>query len=255
MTAMTQARRLWRTSKQVVLNRSQPLAPEDQAAWDDALALWSQLFEPFAPLVEGADILELGCGDGRLLAALARTGGARSAVGLERRAYWRGKGGGVAWSPARFPELELHADPDRLENLDDGVADLILARELDAFLPLEGLEAGLDRLYGLLRPGGEMIARLRCCGPDSGMDGPGYGFMTPTAWVAQMLGAGFEIAAMRRVWRDQDDQTRAAAWLPEASDDDRLTAEIHLRMIRPWESWELDALKDFGDQRRSRRTG
>ena len=77
--------------------------------------------------------------------------------------------------------------------------------------------------------------------------------MTPTAWVVQMLGAGFEIVAVRRVWRDPADQRRAAAWLPEASDDERLTAEIHLHLIRPWESWELDALKDYGDQRRGRR--
>lgn len=249
MNVLERARRLWRTGKQVVLDRSRPLEPQEQAAWDDAVTLWSQLFEPFSPLVEGADVLELGCGDGRMLAALARTGGARSAVGLEHRPYWRGAGGGVAWNAAGFPDIELHADASYLDSLEDGVADLVLARELDGFLPLDGLEAGLGRVYGLLRPGGEMIARLRCANPA----GAGYGFMTPTAWIAQMLSAGFEIANIRRVWRGPDDQGRAAGWLPDASDDERLTAEIHLHLIRPWESWELDALTDFGDQGRRRK--
>lgn len=250
MTAMARARRLWRVGKQVLLDKAQPLDPHDQSAWEDAIALWNQLFAPFSPVVEGADVLELGCGDGRLLAALAGSGGARSALGLERRPYWRGKAGGVAWDPTLFQNVELHSDRDRLESLDDEVVDLILARELDSFLPLEGLESGLARLYGLLRPGGEMIARLRCCGPDHGLGGPGYGFMTPTAWTAQMLAVGFEIAAMRRVWRNPEDQPRAVGWLPDASDDERLTTELHLHVIRPWETWELDALRDFGDQRR-----
>lgn len=250
MTVMARARRLWRVGKQVVLDKTPPLDPADQTAWEDAVALWNELFAPFSPVVEGADVLELGCGDGRLLAALAGSGGARSALGLEHRPYWRGKAGGVAWNTALFPRVELHPDRARLDSLDEGIADLILARELDSFLPLEELESGLERLYGLLRPGGEMIFRLRCCSPDEGLDGPGYGFMTPTAWTAQMLAAGFEIAAVRRVWRNADDQRRAAAWLPDASDDERLTTEIYLHLIRPWESWELDALSDYGHQRR-----
>lgn len=251
MTALARVRRLWRLSKQAVLDRPEPLDPADEAAWNDAVALWNELFEPFSPVVQGADVLELGCGDGRLLAALTRNAGVRSALGLEQRPYWSGKNGGVAWNTAAFPEVELHPERDRLESLDEGIADLILARELDGFLPLEGLEMGLERIYGLLRPGGEMIARLRCFLPESGSDGPGYGFMTPTAWVAQMMAAGFEIAALRRVWREPSDQRAAAAWLPDASDDERLTAEIHLHLIRPWESWELDLLNDFGDQPRS----
>lgn len=245
----------WRLGAKVVLARPQPPDPADQAAWSDAVALWDALFEPFSPLVEGADVLELGCGDGRMLGALAGGGGARSAVGVERHAYWAGQGGAVAWRTGMFPRLELHADLRRIESLDDGVADLILCRELDRVLPLDGLEDGLARLHDLLRPGGEMIARVRCGDPRGGLDGPGYGFMTPTAWTALMLRAGFEVAGLRRVWRDPGEQDAAAARLPRASDDERLTAELHLHLIRPWESWELDALKEFGDQRRKSRKG
>ena len=250
MTLMTRARDLWRKGAKVVLARPTPPDPADQEAWNDALALWNDLFEPFAPLVADADVLELGSGDGRMLGILAASGRARSAMGVERHAYWNGEGGGVAWRPAQFANLQLHEDPRRIEGLDDGVADMILCRELDSLCPLEGLEDALDRLHDLLRPGGEMIARLRCADFGAGPDGPGYGFMTPTAWIALMLRSGFEIVGQRRIWRDSAQQDVATRCLPHASDDERLTRELHLHLIRPWESWELDGLKEFGDQRR-----
>ena len=253
MSTIERARKLMGKGLKVLMPRAQAPDPADQEAWNDAVLLWSQLFEPFSPLVEGADVLELGCGDGRLAGALAASGQVRSVVGVDRLAWWRGEGEGVAWRPETFSGLELHADLLRVQSLDEGAFDLILSREFDGVVPLEGLEDMLAWLYGLLRPGGEMIARFRCADPQLRPDGPGYGLMTPTAWTALVLGAGFEIAETRRFWRGAEDQRRLSSLLPDASDEERMTAELHLRLVRPWESWELDALRPFGDRRRTRK--
>jgi SAM-dependent methyltransferase len=251
MNLLDRARQALRTGRQAVLPAPEVRAPSDQAAWEDAVALWNALFAPFSPVLEDAQVLELGCGDGRLLGALMATGGARSALGFERRAFWDGEGGGAAWRPQDTAGLELRVGLDAVGGLDNGAADLILARELDSFLPLDGLETWLTELYGLLRPGGEMLVRVRCGDGRGGPEAPGYGFMTPTAWTALMLGAGFEILDRRRTWRRPAEQGQAAERLPHASEDERLTAELHLHLIRPWESWELDNLRAFGDQRRA----
>lgn len=255
MTALHRARNLWRKSAEVLLARTSEPNPGDRAAWNDAVALWDQLFNPFAPLMDGADVLELGCGDGRLLGALSRSARVRSATGVERHAYWNGEGGATAWRTDICPNLLLHAGMHDFEVLNDGAFDLILCRELDGFFHLEGLEENLARVYALLRPGGEMIARLRCGDGQTAFTGPGYGFMTPTAWNAMMLRAGFEIAALRRVQHTLSSQAHMKTQLPDASDDERMTAEMHLHLIRPWESWELDTLREFGDQRRRPKKG
>lgn len=253
MSLLDQAKKVLRTGRQVVLPRPQDRDPADQAAWEDAVALWNALFAPFSPLIEDADVLEVGCGDGRLLGALAATGRARSALGLDQHAYWSGEGDGAPWRPRDIPGLDLQTGLAPLDALDDGSIDLVLVRELDGLVPLAGLEDRLAQLYGLLRPGGEMLVRLRCGDGSGRPEAPGYGFLTPTAWMALMLGAGFEIADRRRVWRTPAEQGLAAEHLAQASDDERLTAEMHLRLVRPWESWELDALRAFGDQRRTRK--
>lgn len=241
------AREIIHRGKRVVLGAPSHPDPDDRMAWEAAIAVWNEVFQPFSPLIEDADVLELGCGDGRLAAALAGSGGARLVIGLDASAAWRGEGRAVRWDTSRVSRLELHARMDRLESLDPETFDLVLCRDLDGLFPLEGLEDLLARLYGLLRPGGEAILRLGCAGPGPGR---GYGFMTPTAWIALAMRAGFEIAGQRRIWCDSSEQDAAAGRLPRASDDERLTAEIRMHLLRPWESWELDALREFGDQRR-----
>ncbi|MFN4297165.1 MAG: class I SAM-dependent methyltransferase [Brevundimonas sp.] len=253
MSLRDRVRKAVRTGRQAVLPEPEFRTASDQEAWEDAVALWNDLFAPFSPILQGADVIELGCGDGRLLGAAMATGGARSAVGFERQAWWNGGGGGVAWRPGDITGLDLRVGIDGVSALDEGAADLILARELDGFIPLDSLEFWLAELYGLLRPGGEMLARVRCGDGRGDPQAPGYGFLTPTAWTVLVLGAGFEIADTRRVWRAPAQQGAAAERLPHASDDERLTAELHLHLIRPWESWELDALHGFGDQGRGRK--
>ena len=66
--------------------------------------------------------------------------------------------------------------------------------------------------------------------------------LTPSGWALQFLRAGFEIAVTRPQWRDQTGQGTIADLLPQASDAERLCGDLRVRLIRPWEAWELAAL-------------
>lgn len=247
MSLVDRTRDLARRARAAVVGRPAAPDPRDLAAWEAAVALWHDLFDPFSPLIEDADVLDLGCGDGRMLGALVQQGGARRGIGFAPAAQWKGEGGGAAWDPGQIAGLELHGSLDRLESLEPATVDLLLCRDLDGLFPLDGLEARLGRIHAVVRPGGEAILRVGCAGPDPDA---GYGFMTPTAWAALATRAGFEIVARRHVWADPARQPGAVRRLPHASDDERLTAELRLHLVRPWEAWELDRVREFGDQRR-----
>src|SRR5690606_1524905 len=94
--------------QRVVLGPRTDPDPDDRRAWEAAVGRWNEAFEPFSPLVDDADVLELGCRDGRMAAALASTGGARRVIGLDERAGWRGEGEGTPWASSTVPRLELH---------------------------------------------------------------------------------------------------------------------------------------------------
>lgn len=209
---------------------------EEEAAEAEALALWQGLFMPFGPLVDDADILELGSGDGRMARRLVTHGQARSVTGVEP-----GEDPGE-WREELEGRLRLGDSVALLDALDEGLFDLILARDFEAATPLSVLERRARRLYDLLRPGGEALLRLGCAPPRPvAGEGPGYGVMTPSAWAMVMMRAGFEIADLRRIWRGDRDQAEAARALPSTEDEERLAAEVRIHLIRPWESWELEA--------------
>lgn len=206
---------------------------------------WQDLFAPLSPLVADAAVLEIGCDDGALLAALLERPGdmARSAVGIEVDFDRLPQpGGALRQSYAALGErLELHDRADYLEAFDPESFDLLICRDVERVYPLEDLENGLRRMYELLRPGGEALAVVRAGRPDAAAPaGPGYGFLTPTTWLMLFLRAGFEIDGVRRVWRDAGDGAAMAALLPASSDEERMTREMRLRLIRPWEGGELD---------------
>ncbi|WP_162998118.1 class I SAM-dependent methyltransferase [Brevundimonas lutea] len=238
------AERLVTLARETVFPPRYELHPEEDAAQERAVAVWRDLFQPFGPLVEDADILEVGCADGRLASRLVTHGAARSATGVEP---------GFDFGPYDTLEgrLTLSSDLAVLDTLDDGVFDLVLARDVDTALPLDGLERRLGRIYELLRPGGEAVLRVGCFAPGGRLgEGPGYGLMTPTAWAAVVMRAGFEIIDSAQVWRDDRNQSAVDIILPDASPTERACAEMRLHLVRPWESWELAALTARRSKRR-----
>jgi len=240
-TFQEKALKLLHGAKELVFPTFEPQDPEAAAADRVAQQLWHERFEPLGVMVEDADILDLGAHDGRVLAHLLSTypERARSGVGVDPRAVWFEADGDVRWpEEEKTGRLELHTDLAYLQAFDLSSFDLVLARDLEALFPLDELEDGLKRIYDLLRPGGEALLHVGCASPQGGR--AGYGFLTPTSWIILAMRLGFEIGAVRRVWRDHDAVAAAQAVLPYASDEERMTAEMTLRLIRPWESWELD---------------
>lgn len=241
----SRVRRLATTARNALYPR--PPSPSPELARADSITreLWASIFEPLQPTVFGADVLEVGCRDGRLLAALlAQDEPARSATGVERMPYWMGEGAGPAWNTADAGgSLELHGDLRTLEAFDPGSFDLILCRDFEAVFALEDVESGLRRLYDLARPGGECIIHVGC-GSGDGIEtfGSGYGFLTPTSWTMLMMRAGFEIDAQLPSWRDEMQRSRAANRLPFSSDAERFASSVAYRLLRPWEAWELDRI-------------
>lgn len=205
---------------------------------------WEALYGAFDPLVEGADILDLDVTDGAVLERLLTVGRARSAVGftanprlaVDTAAIWDELSG-----EERAPRLL--GDHDILDALESRRFDLILCSGLDAVTPHDRIEPRLQRLYEVLKPGGEALLHVRCAdASDLSPRGPGYGYLTPTGWSALFLRAGFEIAEVRGGWRTPDAQARLDAALPTAGEDERALGEIALRLYRPWEASEINAL-------------
>jgi len=210
-----------------------------------AAADWEEIFAPLAPLVSDAAVLEIGCGDGAMLASLLDrpTGAARTGIGIAMMSGDTSDAAGASRPDFRYlgERLELHGDSEYLESLDPDSVDLLVCRDMEQRFALPTIESGLKRLYDILRPGAEAVVTVGCFDPAvPSTSGPGYGFLTPTTWTMLLMRAGFEIVAERRIWRDQEQAAVMARLLPCSSEEERMTREIRLRLVRPWESWELE---------------
>ena len=140
--------------------------------------------------------------------------------------------------------VQIHSDIRVFDALETGVFDTILCQDWDGWCAAEALEARLARVYDLLRPGGEFLVVVNCADlADFGEKAPGYGVMTPSSWMMAFQRAGFEVASQLRSLRSLEQAGRAQTILPFSSDDERSTARLRCRLIRPWEAWELNPLR------------
>lgn len=225
-----------------------PMAPmvdtADEAAWREARIAWTSDFGDFNPIIDDADLLEIGGTDARLGALLLTPhpgrGAARTFACLGATADEPG-----APRVGNFGDrLHLHPDARVFDALESGAYDIVLCRDWQAWCPEDALEARLARIYDLLRPGGEFLVIVDCADLlDFGPAAKGYGVMTPSSWMMAFQRAGFEVGEVIRSLRTLESAGRAQAVLPLTSDDERSTARMRCRLIRPWEAWELNLLR------------
>ncbi len=242
-TLSKKARQLLAEAREIIFPTLAEREPAAIAAETAARELWSARFSAFDLLLADADILEIGYGDARLLGHLRR----RGELGRPRSAAGVGRGAAGSVSPESILDeltpdeaIELHEDISYLSALDPLSFDLVICRDFESMFVLDGVEDGLKRLYGLLRPGGDAVIHVGCADPrQPRLEAPGYGFLTPTAWSMLLLRAGFEIVRSRRTLRAPSQTAKARDALPMASSEERMTEAMTFHLVRPWEHWEL----------------
>lgn len=212
-----------------------------ETGWNGAMSVWNTEFADLHPVIDDADVLEIGGEDARvsglLLTARPDGGPARSVVCL-------GAGGDAGWVREFGDQLQVHADARVFNALETGVFDVVLCRDWGAGFAMEALETGLSRIYDLLRPGGEFLVVVDCADlVDFRPTAKGYGVMTPSSWMMAFQRAGFEVVAERRSLRSLERAGLAQSVLSMSSEDERSTARMRCRLVRPWESWELNVLR------------
>ncbi|KQR56242.1 hypothetical protein [Brevundimonas sp. Leaf168] len=222
--ALTQGRRvLFPTSLRLVLERT----PE----WREVEEEWLSQKQAFGLQTEDADILQLGCGDGRLLFLLLggdhparRATGIRTLIGSKTLINWP--------MEDRLGRIQIHDEIAYLDAFDPASFDLIICDDLENVFCLDGLEDRLDRLYSLLRPGGEAVLTVQCANTTGT---GGFGVLTASSWIMMFMRAGFEPANVMRlptaVDREAMEQTTGDA------------QSLRLHLLRPWEAWELERLR------------
>lgn len=224
-------------AKELLLPAEDAKAPAALESGERARRAWHALFEDLGANVAAAEVLDLDGGDARMIEYLVDERGAASGVarltGEARRAA-------RADLDDRDGRVRLLREEDGIESLRAGEFSLILCRRIESVLGLEELEGGLETLYGLLRPGGELLVGVGCAGGGGG----GYGVLTPTGWTLLAMRAGFELLGVQRSWADATAQAAVAQTLPNAGDDERQTAFMRMRLVRPYEAWDLQAISE-----------
>ncbi|MBC6981687.1 class I SAM-dependent methyltransferase [Caulobacter sp. 17J80-11] len=254
-----------------------PLAEKSTLAWGEqqAAKLWDGLYGSFDPVVDGQTVLDLGCSWGYLPKYLLDRFQPRKVIGVDLKPLWDTMQSEWDWR-AYGERLEFHAG-DLAQNRDmaDGGLDLVLCTSVLQYMRPEQVEATLNRVYELLRPGGEMILRTRCFTSHIGADFHTdfktpyvhllhpkrdldrhladkkgrpvryLNFLTATTYLAIFHRTGFEIAEARRRGSKQhpDAQARVAEALPWISPEELSCAELECRLIRPYEPHDLDAIR------------
>lgn len=245
-------------------------------AWGDkqAASLWNDLYARYSPLVQRQTVLDFGCSWGYFCRHLLMHHKPRKIIGADIAPHWDRVNHGWDWRKAG-ERLEFHAgDITQNTAIPDASVDVIFCTSVLQYLRPEQLEATLDKLYSLLRPGGEMILRTRTFTSYIGADmhndftvpyvhllypkrdldaylraktgePPRYlNPLTATTYLFMFQRAGFEIAdARRRMSTNSPDVlAKVRALYPFISENELLCAELEARLLRPYEPEELDAI-------------
>jgi cyclopropane fatty-acyl-phospholipid synthase-like methyltransferase len=243
--------------------------------WGDeqARSLWSNLYARYDPVVDGQTVLDIGCSWGYLLRFLAEEFRPRRLIGVDISQLWETVDHG--WDYRAIENLEFHAgDLGQIEALEPESVDLVLCTSVLQYMTPEQLEANLERVYSLLRPGGQMILRTRVWTSYIGADLHSYfelpyvhllyaraelaravreqygrelrylNWLTASSYLAIFNRVGFEILdAPRRMNRAAPEVgERVGAAYPWIAPDELGVAELEAKLVRPIEPEELYTL-------------
>ena len=253
------------------------LEPEKSTiSWgrQQADSLWRGLYERYSPRIDGRVVLDLGCSWGYMLMYLHERFRPKQTIGVDIVALWdevdhgwnyRQLGDQIAFHKGQLTDIT---------EIEDGSIDYVLCTSVLQYLTPEQTLKTLERIYDLLRPGGEMILRTRCftsyIGADmhshytldyvhllhpmselkkalrafKGREARYLNYMCASNYVALFYQSGLEIADINRRnnSRSPDLLAKVAEMYPWIDPEDLLCAELEARLIRPVEPGELDSL-------------
>ncbi|HNQ05425.1 MAG TPA: methyltransferase domain-containing protein [Thiobacillaceae bacterium] len=252
------------------------LEPEkSRITWgrQQANSLWKGLYERYAPRINDRIILDFGCSWGYMLMYLHEMFHPRKTIGVDLTALWdevshgwdyKMLGDGIAFYSGEIQDIK---------ELESGSVDLVLCTSVLQYLRPEQVLSTLERIYDILRPGGEMILRTRCFTSYIGADmhshytldyvhmlypltelkkdlsswrgrGARYlNYLCASNYVTMFYQSGLEIIDIKRRMNSRSPEllNKLREMYPHIELDDLLCAELEARLIRPVEPAELDA--------------
>ena len=254
-----------------------PLEEEkSKIEWGDqqAQVLWTNLYARYQPIIDDRVILDLGCSWGYLLMYLNKHFRPRKTIGVDVSPLWDLVPHGWDYK-ALHDRVEFHAGTlSELDGIPLGSVDYVMCTSVLQYLRPEMILATLERVYDLLRPGGEMILRTRCFTSYIGADMHSYytqdylhllhplnivhqdlkswqgrkarylNCLTASNYIALFNQSGLEALDIRRRnnSRSPELMKQIQATYPWISPDELLCAEVEARLLRPIEPGELDGL-------------
>jgi SAM-dependent methyltransferase len=254
--------------------RSRDVANKSTLAWGDrqARALWDGLYKRYEPPIDGRVVLDLGCSWGYMLRFLAGRFKPRKLIGVDLNPAWEQVDHG--WDYARLGGLiEFHAGDLAADlQLPSQSVDLVLCTSVFQYMQPDALEANLDAMYELLKPGGLAIVRTRCftsyIGADlhsrfdqdylhlrygepqlsavlreAGHEPKPVSWLTASTYVATFVRAGFELLDVNRRYNrgaSPDVFAELEQAFPWIADAELACTEVEAELLRPVEPAELN---------------
>ena len=235
--------------------------------WGHSFAekLWEGLYSRYNPFLTNKTVLDFGCSWGYVLKFISEIDAPKRLIGFDLADLWFQMKDKWDYESNPFP-MEFHKQ-DICENrsIPSGSVDLVLSTSVLQYIAPDHLERTLDKIYSLLKPGGEFLLRTRCFTSYIGADfhtafsdpylhllqsgkkvdsayfskvgrKPRYlNTLTASSYVALFHRAGFEILDLNfRMNKQEPDRMKKVSekwsWI---SEDELNVAEIEARLIVP----------------------
>jgi SAM-dependent methyltransferase len=238
-----------------------------------ALKLWEGLYARYNLALDHRIIVDWGCSWGYFLKFLHDSFRPRMLIGTDIEPHWERYR--HEWNYATARNITFIAgDLSAVDVPFGGNIDYIFCTSVLQYIKPSQLVANIAKAYSLLRPGGELIGRIRTYGSYIGLDGHQHfdlpyvhllsnrremadflarkgqklrylNYLTPSSYFAMFAQAGFEVLDHRRRMNSANlpNTKDVLAKFPWIDPQELNCAEIEVRLVRPIEEYEIEHLR------------
>jgi SAM-dependent methyltransferase len=228
--------------------------------------LWKGLYSRFDVSLDDKVILDFGCAWGYFCRYMLTNFKPRKVIGVDIRDHWNRTNNSWDWRAEEKLEL-IAGNMVDITNIPTQSVDLIFCTSVLQYLNPELLQATLDKLFSLLRPGGEFICRTRTFASHVGADlhshialpyahmlysrreidevldardrkAPYLNYLTGSTYIEMFSRAGFAFKDVRRRKSAKAPEVldRMRAAYPFISENELICSEVELHVVRPAET-------------------